>query len=156
MATLNQKAQALLNGLENYLPAGTTASLNVHGQAVTVKNAIATLSGYVADVAAKAPAKVAYQAAVQKVKSEEQSVRELVTGLSEALRSLLGKGNPVLSHFGISSGVRKSPAPKTLVEAAGKAEATRVARQTLGKKQKLEVKAPAVAEGPTGTPPKGP
>jgi hypothetical protein len=114
---------------------------------VTVKNAIATLSGYLTVVAAVGPAAVAYHQAVQSVKSQTKQVQQLVTGLSQALRYLFGKGSPELAQFGVSSGVTSKPSVATKAQAIGKTLATRAVRHTLGKKQRLKV---------TATPPSGP
>lgn len=144
--TLTDKAQALVNGLSKGLPA-TTTSLLVNGQAVNVKNAIATLSAYLTLVGAIAPAKVAYHQAVQGANAQEAQVKQLVTGLAAALRYLFGKGNPQLAQFGVSSGVPSKPSVATKAQAVDKALATRVERHTLGPKQKLKVNV---------APPKGP
>jgi hypothetical protein len=132
----------MLNGLQNNMPAGSTAPLMVNGQSVTVKSAIATLSAYLASVAAVATAKVQYHQAVIAMQAQQTGARNLITGLAAALRVLFGKGNPQLEQFGVSSGVRKAPSPTTLVEAASLAKATRVARNTMGPKERLKVTAP--------------
>jgi hypothetical protein len=136
MNTLTDKATALVSGLSKGLPAGTTASLLVNGQPVTVKNAIATLSGYLAAVAAVAPAAVAYHQAVQNVSAQTAQVKQLVAGLSNALRYLFGKGNPQLAQFGVSPGVPSKPSTATKAAAVGKALATRAVRHILGPKQR--------------------
>src|SRR5580658_8362154 len=124
MTTINTKATSMLNGLQNDMPAGSTSSLTVNGQSVTVKSAITTLSTYLAAVAAVATAKVQYHQAVTTMQAQQTQVQNLITGLADALRVLFGKGNPQLAQFGVSSGVRAKPSPATMVEAATLAKAT--------------------------------
>lgn len=145
MSTLNDKANAMVNGLQKGMPAGTTAPLMVNGQPVTVKAAIATLSAYLAAVAAEAPAKLAYHQAVQTAQSQEKAVQQLVAGLSEALRYLFGKGSPELAQFGVSTGVPGRPSAATKALAANKALATRAVNHP--KTPKVAVVA-ATAKGP--------
>ena len=146
MTTLTDKATALVNGLSKAIPAGTV-SLLVNGQPVTVKNAIATLSAYLTLVGAIAPAKVAYHQTVQSANAQKAQVKQLIAGLTTAIRYLFGKGNPQLAQFGVSSGVPSKPTAATKAQAVGKALATRVVRHTLGPKARLKA---------TATPPKGP
>ncbi len=141
MANVTTRAKALLDGLSNDIPAGTNA-LQANGQSFVVKTAIATLSAYVTAVEAAASAKVQYRNAVATAAGQRPQVESLLTNLSEALRALFGKGNPVLAQFGVSSGVRKTPSAAVKAAAVGKRQAKLTA-----KKAALSA---AAAPAPTG------
>jgi hypothetical protein len=102
---------------------------------------ILAINAYLAALNAENAALAQYQTAVSTAKAAK--------GLAVSLRALLraffvnrlGKGNAQLVSLSFGP-VPKTPTVATKSTAVAKAEATRTARHTLGKKQKLAIKAP--------------
>jgi hypothetical protein len=111
----------------------------------------------------------------QKVKDQVQAVKEgrqarnnvlpaqrkLAKGLRHALIGIFGQGSPMLEQFGIKAAVRNPLTAEQLSLRAARARATRVARHTLGTRQKQAIRGvvtttPTEASGPaTPVLPKG-
>ncbi len=128
MKTETDKAKAMLDGMSKDIPAGTQ-SLLVNGQALAVKQIVATLTAYLALATANAAAKVQAHQAVQALHQQTPQIRAFIVDLAAALRGLLGKGNPVLANFGIAVRTRKATPAKVKAAAAAKAKATRDAKR---------------------------
>jgi hypothetical protein len=130
--------QALIAGTQKHFPSGsftlgntsyTTASLVTLLQSVA--NAIMSLNG--AQLAAKHALTT-----LQGVLAQADPVIQIY---ERYLQATFANTVPILADFGLEP--RKEPAPKTTEEkaaAAAKAKATRQARGTMSKKQKLTVK----------------
>jgi hypothetical protein len=84
-------------------------------------------------------------------------VTQVVRDLRQYVISVYGKDSPVLADFGFTPSKRTPLTPEQLVARAQKAAATRVARGTMGKKQKAKIKGTvattAPATPPAATPP---
>ncbi len=98
-------------------------------------------------------------AAMQARTSAEATMLPRIRGVIDALKGMMGPHNAALGTYGVEAD--KAPAPLTsvqLAERAAKAKATRVARGTLGSKQKSQIKgtvtAPAAPPVTPVTPPK--
>jgi hypothetical protein len=76
--------------------------------------------------------------------ANERKVRAKVAPIRNLLRSHLestyGKGSAVAAAHGFRAKERKKPSVKTRVEAIAKRKATREARGTMGKRQRLKIK----------------
>ena len=136
------KIEKRLDGVQNYLPAGT--SLLFNGQTYTVASIVSVLQAVVglftAKATAQSDAKAAVSAATAALKAELPVANQFLTGLDSALVSMFGKGNPVLTNFGLSTGVKKTPSSTTKAKATGTAKLTRTARNTMGKVQKAALR----------------
>ena len=73
--------------------------------------------------------------------------------LKVALQNALGPGNPELVSFGISIGRKKALTSEQKFISKQKSSKTRVARNTLGKRQKADVKFQGVLQAQAVTPP---
>jgi hypothetical protein len=154
-ASFQAKVSKRLNGVENFLPAGT--SLLVGGQTFTIPSIVqvlqAVLALFTAKATAQAQAKASVSAAVAALSAELPTANQFLTALDTALLGLFKKGNPVLENFGLSTGVKKTPTVTTKAQAKGTAELTRKARNTMGKVQRLKVTggtAQLAVVGPSG------
>jgi hypothetical protein len=98
---------------------------------------------------------------IQAVTSQKAAVAQAKTvraGMKRYLQTKYGPTSPKLQEFGFTPARAAKPTVKTKAEAKVKAAATRQARGTKGKKQKLAIKAapPGVSTTPTGAvPPTG-
>jgi hypothetical protein len=77
----------------------------------------------------------------------------MIVGLHTCLRNMYGDSSPTLVDFGMKPKAVKARTGAAKVTAAQKAAATRLARHTLGPRQKAAIKgaAPAPAPAPAGS-----
>lgn len=130
--------QGLINGLTKHQ--STLPTLLIGGTSYTAATAITIVQQRVVAAQAVAPAKAAWQAAVKADTNELASTKAFVSGLRQALLLAYASSPTTLADFGLAP--HKTPAPRTPAEkaaAAAKAKATRAARHTMGKKQKLAI-----------------
>jgi hypothetical protein len=136
-ATKLAQLQALIGGLQKQLPNGQFTLGNSAYTTATLVQTLQSLIGAIAAVnTAQANAKVAV-AAMNKVATQ---VDPVVQNLRNNLLTMYGDAADTLALFDLAP--RKAPAPRTSEEkaaSAAKAEATRKARGTTSKKQKLAV-----------------
>ncbi len=106
-----------------------------------------------------ANAKAQWHDASATYKALNSQVTQVLHGLRQYLINAFGPASPVLADFGFTASKRTPLTPEQKVARAAKAEATRKARGTLGKKQKAAIKgavpptAPASpSPAPTPTP----
>ncbi|MHB8418901.1 MAG: hypothetical protein ACYDCL_12560 [Myxococcales bacterium] len=149
------KVAERLSGVQKFLPTGS--SLVFLEQTFTVASIVAVLSAvetlFTALATAIQQSKAQVGSARTALNAELPTAHQFLTALDGALVAYFGKGNPVLSNFGISPGKKKAPSAATKAKAVGTAELTREARHTMGKKQKLAVtggEAEVAVTGPQG------
>ncbi len=90
--------------------------------------------------------------AVQAERTFELQVRPLRAGVRGIVAARFGKDGTQLLKFGFTQGKPGKKTAATKAAAVAKSQATRAARGTAGKKQKLAIKAPATATTPMATP----
>jgi hypothetical protein len=136
-ATVLAQLQMLVSGLQKQFPNGNFTLGNTAYTTVTLVAALMSLINAInAVTAAQASAKVAVAA----LRATSAQVGPIVLALKRNLLATFGDAADTLALFGLEP--RKAPAPRTAKEnaaAAAKAEATRKARGTTSKKQKLAV-----------------
>jgi hypothetical protein len=129
--------QALITGLQKQFPNGQFTLGNTAFTTATLVQALQSLIDAINAVnTAQANAKVAVTALGVTV----AKVGPVVLALKNNLLSMFGNATNILALFGLEP--RKAPAPRKGTEiaaAAAKAEATRKARGTASKKQKLAI-----------------
>jgi hypothetical protein len=134
-ATTLAKLQALISGLQKQFPNGQfTLGNTVFTTAALVQALQSLIDAINAVTTAQASATVAT------LRATVAKVGPVVLALQRNLLSMFGNATDTLALFGLEP--RKAPAPRTGTEiaaAAAKAEATRKARGTTSKKQKLAV-----------------
>jgi hypothetical protein len=138
MQKLEWDFQQLLNGTQTELPA--TVSVYVDGQLLTQPQLIAKLQAYLQVYEQLAAAKAAYGQALQALQGIADEGHAFKVAYGQALHHVLGKASPSLGSFGVSVIERKTPTVETQLLAHAKRLATRKARGTLGKRQKLRIK----------------
>jgi hypothetical protein len=114
-------------------------ALSINNTSVTVTDLLAELDTYPVQITATAAARSAW---LQQVAAERAVVLRLkpeLVSLEHYLRGRYGQSNPILGDFGLTP--RKPPKVAVPVKAAAieKSAATRVARRTMGKRQKAAV-----------------
>ena len=136
-ATVLAQLQALITGLQKQFPNGQFTLGNTAFTTATLVQALQSLIDAINAVnTAQANAKVAVTALGVTV----AKVGPIVLALRRNLLAMFGNATDTLALFGLEP--RKAPAPRTgkeIAAAAAKAEATRKARGTTSKKQKLKV-----------------
>jgi hypothetical protein len=129
-------ATALLANFES------TDSLSLAGGTYLVSDLVSRLQGA---IAAEEKAKVAKNQWLTDVKSARQGESDLapvLKGIHRVLEGRYGEDSPKLAEFGFAPRKRTQPSTETKADAVVKRAATRKARHTMGKKQRLTVKAP--------------
>jgi hypothetical protein len=130
--------QALLTGMPKYCP---NAVFTIDGQSYTTTQVAALINAILNAKLAVAPAKATYLAAAHAIEEAVVANGETVKEIRAVISFMFGNEPATLAAFGISP--RKSPKPlstEARAAAEAKAEATRKARGTTGKKQKASIK----------------
>jgi hypothetical protein len=158
---LTAQDQKLASGLAKLL--GTSPPLVLSGKSYTVADLTAVLNARVNALAAASAAEATWRGAAKAATTQIASTHQLVADLRQALLIMFKNAPDALEALGIPlPKQRKSlTGPATVLKAA-RAEATRKARGTVGKRKKLAIKGvvpaqaettPVVAASPA-TPPK--
>ena len=129
--------QGLILGLQKQLPSGQFTLVST---VYTTPALVTALQGTVATLTALAAAHAALKVALAAWDAEEAKMGPVVLALRRTLQSMYANAPDTLLVFGLEP--RKVPAPRTAAEkaaSAAKAKATRIARGTTSKKQKLAV-----------------
>ncbi len=136
----NQRQTAdekLMEGLKKHQQA--IPSLLIGGKSVKPADIIVVLQNRIHAADAVIPAKATWQAAVKAERDERAQSKALVSAVRQALQLAFAGSIDVLADFGLKP--RKTPtrSPEDKVAAAAKAQATRAARHTMGRKQKARI-----------------
>ena len=156
--------QLLIDGLTKN--ASTIQSIVIGGVSATTKDIVATLQSRIDSARAVSSARASWLAAVQADRAERDKTKTYVSGLRQALLVAFVGQVDTLAEFGLTGRKTAVVSPEEQVARAAQAKATRVARHTMGKKQKSQIKgtvAPAApvisaasAPTPIPTPPAAP
>jgi hypothetical protein len=152
---LNQK---LVAGLEKDFPKRTW---ELDGQEYKTADLVAAFNAENALIDAVGPAKSAWTNAVTAQRAKTAVNQKLRVALQAVLKQTLGANNAELSDFGFTRSVRKAPTPATAASAVQKRAATRVARHTMGDRQRQSIHgvvatSDAASAAPVVTPPSVP
>jgi hypothetical protein len=129
--------QALISGLQKQLPSG---SFTLVSTAYTTPALVTALQGSITTLTALTAAHAALKVALAAWDAEDAKMGPVVLALRRTLQSMYANAPDTLLGFGLEP--RKVPAPRTAAQkaaSAAKAKATRIARGTTSKKQKLAV-----------------
>jgi hypothetical protein len=144
---LKTSLRALAAGLAASPPGGHPTVV-LEGKPLLSADLQAQLSTYADIYQAADDAYVVYQKAIAARDDIAPQAKELRDHTRAAVKAALGRKNPELAKYGITPD--KDTRPLTTAEETAKvakAKATRAARHTMGKKQKLAI----TGEGPTTT-----
>ncbi len=129
----------VIAGVTQVFPPKT--SINVGGAVLTPAQIVAKLQAIVAEHQAVLDARLALQNKLEAVRANQVTDHEFVMQLHAAIVGLLGRKNPQLQQFGYTPMKPRTTTATKNVAAAAKREKTRQMRNTMGKKQKLAVRA---------------
>jgi len=135
--TINKHRQAIA-GIRKHFASAPTMVLG--GTPTTPNDAIATLQGSIDAIDAASASEQAFHGAVAAQHAAIAKGSGLLTDLKTLVKSQLGSSEGVLGEFGFTTPSRQTPDEATKAAAVAKRAATRAARHTLGKRQKLAVK----------------
>jgi hypothetical protein len=147
-----QKLMQAKSGAEKHLP--QNAALELSGKETTVAQVVSDFAAVLAKYQDLRDAKAAVALKRQLLQDALPGANTEYAAFKAYLGAKLGKGNPQLTEYGFTTGVRKPTSSGTRVLAAIKAQQTRKIRHTMGRKQKLalSVSGPSVLLGPDGKP----
>jgi hypothetical protein len=133
------RAANVVAGIRKHMPPGRKVYLD--GKAYTSKELIALFQEQVDAIDAVRSARAALTAAVRKERVVAKKVNAATLGLQSIVRPMFALGSAALADFGWAP--PKKPGPKTTAaKLAGvlKAAATRKARRTMGRRQRLKIR----------------
>ena len=146
---LQASYQALIGGLQTFYQPTDVFLLN--GASYTRDSLITELQKFIALAEATKEANKSWRDAVQVEHLFELEVRPLRQGVRGIVAARFRKDATQLLKFGFVQGKKGKKTPDTKAKAVVKGKATRTARGTKGKKQRLAIKAPPVAATPGAT-----
>ena len=136
-STLNRNRKAIAGIGKHY---ANLPTIILHGVPVTPADVVTILQDQIDAADATAAAKIAFFQATSAERNANAKANDLFKALKTRVLGDFANQAEVLADFGMTVATRRAPDPATLVEAAKKAEATRKARHTMGKRQKAAIK----------------
>ena len=137
-STRNQQQAALqqmISGLEKH--AQDLGSLIIAGTTYSTADLQTTLQARLDALTSALSKKAEWQAAIKADHAERDSTKVFLAGLRQALLVVFAGSVDKLADFGLVGRKLADITPQQRVAAAQKAKATRAARHTMGKKQKV-------------------
>jgi hypothetical protein len=136
---LRASLQQLLQGFEAVVPDGSSLPVGSGNEAKA--DVVAELTQVLSVYKNAEAQQLVAKAARTQVQNANGPDHALYTKLKDAVIAYFGKGNPLLTQFGIKPRAKARPmTPEQLVLRAAKARGTRAARHTMGSRQKAAVK----------------
>jgi hypothetical protein len=153
----------MIEGIKKHL--GNVSSVVIASKSYTPQQCVDVLQARVDAVNAAAAARATFLNLVQAARAEIAQTKQFVSALRQAIYLMFSSAIDILADFGVPAHkARKPPPPTKTAVTVEKAKATRAARHTMGKKQKLAIKgtvsdavgaAPAPASPPAPLPAAG-
>ncbi|HEX3770124.1 MAG TPA: hypothetical protein VHV30_04635 [Polyangiaceae bacterium] len=146
MSTTNSRAQAaalaavqaLIAGTEKHFPNGQFTIGNTAYTTASLVGVLQDLAGAYSNVSAL---RLATRDGVAALRTTEANVDPVIRGYVHFLRATFSDAAAQLGDFGVQAPKARTPlAPEQRLVATAKARATRIARGTVSKKQKLAIK----------------
>jgi hypothetical protein len=150
--------QALIAGTQKHLPNG---QFTLGGTVYTTASLVEVLQGLADAYAALVTAHATVKDAIGGLRTEEAKVDPVLRAYVSFVRATFANATAQLGDFGLQAPKARLPmAPERRLAATAKAKATRIARGTVGKKQKLAIHGdvtgvlvtPITASGPAPSP----
>jgi hypothetical protein len=142
--------QKLIDGLNKH--AASIPGIVIAGASATTKDIVVTLQSRVDSAKAVQSSRATWLAAVQADRVLRDKTKTYVSGLRQALLVAFAGQIDVLADFGLTPRKPRVVTPEEKVATAAKAKATRVARHTMGKKQKAAIKGTVAPTEPAPAP----
>ncbi len=130
--------QQLIDGLNKH--SATITTLVIGGTSLAPAALIATLQARLATASTAQSTRATWQTAVKADVDERAKTKTLVSGLRQAIEVAFAGSIDNLADFGLTPRKTAVISPEKRAAAAVKAKATRAARNTMSKKQKLAIK----------------
>ncbi len=147
--SLAAQVKQLIIGVNKHYPNGSE-QLQVGGATVTVSGLTALLQSVVDNRQAVEVSQAATKAKVQAERAQAPSQLAVIRALESTIRGTFGNSADVLADFGLApTKVRVTRTAEEKAVSAAKSAATRKARGTMGKNQKLPLR-----RGTSGIPPR--
>jgi hypothetical protein len=136
----------LIAGIQKHL--GKGGALFLDGKKYTGAQLVSLLQSRIDATEAIQPAKGAWRKMVKAERDHVAATKPIVDAARKVLLVMFASSVDILSDFGLAPLTRNEPKPETRVKAAQQAKATRAARHTKGRKQKLKIKGQVQATDP--------
>ena len=150
--------QTLLDGLDKH--AAEIPSMVISGAMLTTKDMVATLQSRINAAKTTLSSRATWQTSIRTEQTLRDTTKTFVSGLKQGLLVAFAGQLDTLADFGLTERAVHVATPEEKTAAAAKAKATRVARHTMGPKQKAAIKgtvtAPAAARPATPAAPANP
>ena len=147
-----EQLKGLITGLTDSPPQEVT-SLLVNGKKYKMPELLAALTAFADKYEATDEAFATFRTALAARAEIEEDAVHLVQGVRTVLKGMYGKKSVVLETYGITPDKEPVPlTPQQEVVKVAKAKATRIARHTMGKKQKAKIKGELPPTPPTPAP----
>ena len=140
----------LIAGLQKHQP---NVVLLINGKSYTTAEIVQTLQSIIDSLNAAVAARATFLEASRTVASTVSNNRPFVSGVTQSVHIAYGDSASVLSDFGLVPRKLTVLTPQQKAAAALKAKATRLARHTMGKKQKLAITGTTPATAPAASAP---
>jgi hypothetical protein len=154
------RVQALIAGMQKHFP---SASFTLGNTAFTTASLVQLLQPLVDAIAAVDTAQASAKTAVAAMRAVRATVNPVISELTKWVRASFGTAASTLADFGLQPHKARTPmTAEAKTAAVAKRAATRKARGTAGKKQKLAVKGDVTGvvvtpvTAPSGTAPASP
>jgi hypothetical protein len=147
LSKLVTRYTAVIAGIQKNL--STATNLVLLGVTYTPADLEKLFQSWLVAAAAVAPAKAQWQATVLAEHTLRKAVQAVWNALEAYARNQYAATPAILTDYGFTPVKKAEKTPATLVAAAQKSKATRVARHTLGKNQKKGITGATVASGGT-------
>jgi hypothetical protein len=120
--------------------ASTLPPITIAGKTISPADLIAMLQVLRTAASAADSTHAAWRAAVATNRTKRKQAATLLTGVNEWLHLAYGTSPDMLGDFGLTPRKKPVVSPEARLAGAAKARATRVARHTMGPKQKRNIK----------------
>jgi len=137
LAGLAARYTQVVTGIQKHL--GSVPTVVLLGVTYAPADLVKLFQSFAAAIAAVTAAKTQYHAAVLAEQALSKTVQAVYLALEQFVRNQFGQAPDIIGDFGYTPKKTPVKSPETLVQAAEKARATRVARHTLGKNQKKDI-----------------
>ncbi len=134
------------------LHAADVQQLIIGGAVVKSADIVAKLDARVAQAKVVGTTNATWRAAVEADKAATQDLKPFLSNVRQALLVVLAGKTEALADFGLTARKKPTMTPQARTAAALKAKATRVARGTMGKKQKAKIVANVEVAAATAVP----
>jgi hypothetical protein len=151
LTVLQTRATRAIAGVSKNLSA--TASINLAGVSFTPTSLNALLQAYANLVTALLAAHAQLHGTVLSERTQRKQVLAVLLALEGFVSNLFGPSSTTLGDFGFTPKKAVKVPVATKAEAQVKSKATRVARGTMGKKEKLGITGESTASTPPATTP---